>query len=153
MRKGARREPGPFLEVFLLAHVVDRDIDCRGNSGIKAAVNDERAVKNLGIQRVVFRNGERAEFPGSFRRRDTNRLGGGAENDLLTSEIPEDCSLLIVNAPTSDLASDDGLVDEASMLQNYLNEGGRMLLTTNEFLFPAFSSLWSYSLFHRQSAL
>lgn len=51
--------------------------------------------------------------------------------DLLTSEIPEDCSLLIINAPTSDLASDDGLVDEASMLQNYLNEGGKMLLTTN----------------------
>lgn len=25
--------------------------------------------------------------------------------DLLTSEIPEDCSLLIINAPTSDLAS------------------------------------------------
>lgn len=51
--------------------------------------------------------------------------------DLLTSEIPEDCSLLIINAPTSDLASDDGLVDEVSMLQNYLNEGGKMLLTTN----------------------
>lgn len=51
--------------------------------------------------------------------------------DLLTSEIPEDCSLLIINAPTSDLASDDGLVDEASMLQNYLNEGGKVLLTTN----------------------
>ena len=51
--------------------------------------------------------------------------------DLLTSEIPEDCSLLIINAPTSDLASDDGLVDEVSMLQNYLNEGGKMLLTHN----------------------
>ena len=51
--------------------------------------------------------------------------------DLLTSEIPEDCSLLIINAPTSDFASDDGLVDEVSMLQNYLNEGGKMLLTTN----------------------
>ena len=51
--------------------------------------------------------------------------------DLLTSEIPEDCSLLIINAPTSDLASDDGLVDEVSMLQNYLNEGGKMLLNTN----------------------
>ena len=51
--------------------------------------------------------------------------------DLLTSEIPEDCSLLIINAPTSDLASDDGLVDEVSMLQNYLNEGGKMLLTTS----------------------
>ena len=51
--------------------------------------------------------------------------------DLLTSEIPEDCSLLIINAPTSDLASDDGLVDEVSMVQNYLNEGGKVLLTTN----------------------
>ena len=53
--------------------------------------------------------------------------------DLLTSEIPEDCSLLIINAPTSDLASDDGLVDEVSMVQNYLNEGGRILLTTNAY--------------------
>ncbi len=53
--------------------------------------------------------------------------------DLLTSEIPEDCSLLIINAPTSDFATGDGLVDEVSMLQNYLNEGGRVLLTTNAY--------------------
>ena len=53
--------------------------------------------------------------------------------DLLTSTIPEDCSLLIINAPTSDFASDDGLVDEISQLQAYLANGGKVLLTTSAF--------------------
>jgi len=50
--------------------------------------------------------------------------------DLLTSTIPDDCDLLIINDPTSDFAS-DGLVDEISQLQTYLENGGRVLLTTN----------------------
>ena len=53
--------------------------------------------------------------------------------DLLTSTIPEDCSLLIINAPTSDFASADGLVDEISQLQAYLENGGKVLLTTSAF--------------------
>ena len=50
--------------------------------------------------------------------------------DLLTSTIPDDCDLLIINDPTSDFAS-DGLVDEISQLQTYLENSGRVLLTTN----------------------
>ena len=50
--------------------------------------------------------------------------------DLLTDTIPDDCDLLIINDPTSDFAS-DGLVDEISQLQTYLENGGRVLLTTN----------------------
>ena len=50
--------------------------------------------------------------------------------DLLTSTIPDDCDLLIINDPTSEFAS-DGLVDEISQLQTYLENGGRVLLTTN----------------------
>lgn len=50
--------------------------------------------------------------------------------DLLTSTIPDDCDLLIINDPTSDFAS-NGLVDEISQLQTYLENGGRVLLTTN----------------------
>lgn len=52
--------------------------------------------------------------------------------DLLTSTIPDDCSLLIINAPASDFAS-DGLVDEISQLQAYLKNGGKVLLTTSAF--------------------
>ena len=52
--------------------------------------------------------------------------------DLLTSTIPDDCSLLIINAPSSDFAS-DGLVDEISQLQTYLENGGKVLLTTSAY--------------------
>ncbi len=52
--------------------------------------------------------------------------------DLLTSTIPDDCDLLIINAPTSDFAS-DGLVDEISQLQTYLENGGKVLLTTSAY--------------------
>ena len=51
--------------------------------------------------------------------------------DLLTSTIPEDCDLLIISDPASDFASDDGLVDEISQLQSYLENGGKVLLTTS----------------------
>ena len=53
--------------------------------------------------------------------------------DLLTSTIPDDCSLLIMNAPASDFAS-NGLVDEISQLQAYLENGGKVLLTTSAFV-------------------
>lgn len=53
--------------------------------------------------------------------------------DLLSSEIPEDCDLLIINNPTSDFAAEGSLVDEVSMLQNYLNEGGHLLVATNPY--------------------
>ena len=51
--------------------------------------------------------------------------------DLLTSTIPEDCDLLIINAPTSDFTAGDSLVDEISQLQNYLAAGGKLLLTSS----------------------
>ena len=51
--------------------------------------------------------------------------------DLLTSTIPEDCDLLIINAPTTDFSAGDGLVDEISQLQDYLTAGGKLLLTSS----------------------
>ena len=51
--------------------------------------------------------------------------------DLLTDTIPDDCDLLIINAPTSDFTAGDGLVDEISQLQNYLAAGGKLLLTSS----------------------
>ena len=50
--------------------------------------------------------------------------------DLLTSTIPEDCDLLIISNPASDFAA-DGLVDEIAQLQAYLENGGKVLLTTS----------------------
>ena len=51
--------------------------------------------------------------------------------DLLSSEIPEDCDLLIINTPTQDFSSAGALVDEMSALRNYLSKGGRLLVTTD----------------------
>lgn len=51
--------------------------------------------------------------------------------DLLTSSIPEDCDLLIVNCPQQDFAGADGVTDELSMLESYLDGGGKLILTTD----------------------
>ncbi len=40
-------------------------------------------------------------------------------------KVPEDCDLLLINTPTSDLS-----VREAEWISDYLNTGGRLLLTT-----------------------
>lgn len=53
--------------------------------------------------------------------------------DLLTSTIPEDCDLLIINVPAQDFASAGALVDEMSLLRNYLSAGGKVLLTTDTY--------------------
>ena len=50
--------------------------------------------------------------------------------DLLTGTIPEDCDLLIISDPASDFAA-DGLVNEIAQLQAYLENGGKVLLTTS----------------------
>ena len=50
--------------------------------------------------------------------------------DLLTGTIPEDCDLLIISNPASDFAA-DGLVDEIAQLRAYLENGGKVLLTTS----------------------
>lgn len=42
---------------------------------------------------------------------------------LTNGGVPEDCDLLIVNGPTSDLSA-----DEVTMFQNYLSSGGQMIL-------------------------
>ena len=53
--------------------------------------------------------------------------------DLLTSEIPDDCDLLIINDPAQDFAASDGVVDEIAQLQAYLDKGGKVLLTTDAY--------------------
>ena len=53
--------------------------------------------------------------------------------DLLSSGIPEDCDLLIINYPAQDLASAGSLVDEMSLLRSYLSSGGKVLLLTDSY--------------------
>ena len=53
--------------------------------------------------------------------------------DLLSSGIPEDCDLLIINNPAQDLASAGSLVDEMSLLRSYLSSGGKVLLLTDSY--------------------
>ena len=44
-------------------------------------------------------------------------------NLLMTTSIPDDCDLLLMYAPTTDLSE-----DEASMLRTYLGEGGKVMI-------------------------
>lgn len=51
--------------------------------------------------------------------------------DLLSSDIPDDCNLLIINNPAQDFASAGALVDEMSALRSYLKQGGKLMITTD----------------------
>lgn len=53
--------------------------------------------------------------------------------DLLSSEIPDDCALLIINVPAQDLSSAGALLDEMSALHSYLERGGKLLVTTDSY--------------------
>lgn len=55
------------------------------------------------------------------------------ELNLLSSTIPEDCALLIINCPASDFTGAEGAVDEIGMLEEYLSKGGKILLTTDAY--------------------
>ena len=55
------------------------------------------------------------------------------ELNLLSSTIPEDCDLLIINCPASDFTGPEGAVDEIGMLEEYLAAGGKVLLTTDAY--------------------
>lgn len=55
------------------------------------------------------------------------------ELNLLSSTIPEDCDLLIINCPASDFTGPGGAVDEIGMLEEYLAAGGKVLLTTDAY--------------------
>lgn len=55
------------------------------------------------------------------------------ELNLLSSTIPKDCDLLIINCPASDFTGPEGAVDEIGMLEEYLAAGGKILLTTDAY--------------------
>ena len=53
--------------------------------------------------------------------------------DLLSGDIPDDCDLLIINVPAQDLSSAGALLDEVSALRSYLEQGGKLLVTTDSY--------------------
>ncbi|MGN0661793.1 MAG: Gldg family protein [Faecalibacterium sp.] len=53
--------------------------------------------------------------------------------DMLSTTIPEDCDLLIINCPADDFMAAGSLVDEMSQLRAYLNEGGSLMLLTDAY--------------------
>lgn len=53
--------------------------------------------------------------------------------DLLSGNIPDDCDLLIINVPAQDLSSAGALLDEMSALRSYLEQGGKLLVTTDSY--------------------
>ncbi len=55
------------------------------------------------------------------------------ELNLLSSAIPEDCELLIINCPAIDLTGPEGVVDEVVLLEEYLAGGGKLMLTTDAY--------------------
>ena len=50
---------------------------------------------------------------------------------LLTSAIPEDCELLIINCPQQDFTDEESGLDELSQLKAYLAGGGKLILCTD----------------------
>lgn len=53
--------------------------------------------------------------------------------NLLSSGIPEDCELLIINCPSVDFAGEEGLVNEIAVLNEYLEAGGRLMVVTDAY--------------------
>ena len=53
--------------------------------------------------------------------------------DLLSDTIPDDCDLLIINAPAQDFSGAGSMVDELGQLRSYLNGGGHVLLLTDSY--------------------
>ena len=53
---------------------------------------------------------------------EKSRVSSEVLNLLSSTSIPDDCDLLIMNGPTSDLTD-----DEIKVLQNYMNNGGKII--------------------------
>ena len=52
---------------------------------------------------------------------------------LLSGTVPEDCDLLILNVPQSDLAGAGQKVNEVGRMKEYLAQGGKLLVLTGEY--------------------
>ena len=57
---------------------------------------------------------------------ERDNMETGTLSLLMIEDVPEDAGVVVINAPTSDLSS-----DEADMLIRYLEDGGRVVLVTD----------------------
>lgn len=55
---------------------------------------------------------------------EKNNIEGEEVNLLMTNEIPEDCELLMLYAPTADISE-----EEKERILSYMSEGGKYLLS------------------------
>lgn len=95
-----------------------------GESVIASALN--YVDKGASYHMYTVRGHGETELPESYKTavtKDNVTLESLALTE--TDEIPEDASLILINAPRSDLSD-----DELQMLNSYLNRGGSMLLVT-----------------------
>lgn len=53
--------------------------------------------------------------------------------NLLTTTIPENCDLLVIQTPAEDLAGEGSLVDEVALLKAYLEQGGALFVSTDAY--------------------
>ena len=58
---------------------------------------------------------------------DKNSMSTEEINLMMKGEIPDDCDLLFLNAPTTDLSD-----DEKTLLLNYLKDGGKVFIVLGE---------------------
>ena len=96
------------------------DVEGQITSAIQFVTSD-----NLPKMYVVNGHGEAAI--GDSMKTSIEKLNVQMEDlqTLTATSIPEDCSILVVNAPTSDLTK-----EEANMIKDYLKNGGKAILNT-----------------------
>lgn len=100
-------------------------VDFDGEQALTSAIH---YVTSDDLPKVYLLSGHgEAELPDSFARSmAADNLETQALSLLSLTQVPQDASCLIINVPQSDLSQ-----EEAQMLTDYLDEGGRVLLFTD----------------------
>ena len=134
-----RKETVPFDDIIQTTYTMygypqESAFDGEGQvtSAIKGVVSD--------IQKIAYQTGSHGESQlsesvtsmlkkSNFSLADVNLLTAGS--------VPEDCSLLIINNPQTDLAE-----DEADMILSYLDRGGHVMILSQRSV-PTLKRLWT----------
>lgn len=92
-----------------------------GDGQLTSAVNYVTSTKEYKAY-YTSGHGESALSSSVISLMEKSRISASELNLLTASSIPEDCDLLILNGPTSDLTK-----DEAKVLSSYLKKGGKVM--------------------------
>ena len=108
-----------LMAYYMNGTYTETDFDCEGllTSAIDGVLS--------GVTRTVYASAGHGEsdLPVALTDRfDRLHISEETVNLLVDGGVPEDCSLLILNAPTEDLAE-----DELAMLRDYLAQGGQVI--------------------------